>query len=69
MCESEVKAAMTEIINGTAARASFQDSQSYVIFYSQNGVSTIRWDKIAFLVIKGLADFRVSWKKSYVSLV
>ena len=32
MCESEVKAAMPEIIDGAAARISFQDSQSYVTF-------------------------------------
>ena len=32
MRESEVKAAMLKIINGTAARTSFQDSQSYVTF-------------------------------------
>ena len=34
MCESEVKAAMPKIVNGTAARTSFQNSQSYtfVIF-------------------------------------
>ena len=32
MCESEVKAAMPKIINGTAAQTSFQDSQSYVTF-------------------------------------
>ena len=32
MCESEVKAAMPEIINGTAARTSFQGNQSYETF-------------------------------------
>ena len=32
MCESEVKAAIPKFIYGTAARTSFQDSQSYVKF-------------------------------------
>ena len=32
MCESEVKAAMTEIINDTAAQTLFQDIQSYITF-------------------------------------
>ena len=32
MCESEVDAAILNIINGTATRASFQDSQSYITF-------------------------------------
>ena len=32
MRESEVKAAMSKIINGTADRSSFQDSQRYVTF-------------------------------------
>ena len=29
MCESEVKAVMAKIINGTTAQTSFQNSQSY----------------------------------------
>ena len=32
MCESKVKAAMPQIINGTAAPTLFQDSQSHVTF-------------------------------------
>ena len=32
MCDSTIKAAMPEIIYGTAALTSFQDSQSYVTF-------------------------------------
>ena len=32
MCEREVKAAMPKIINGTAARTSFEDNLSYVTF-------------------------------------
>ena len=32
MCKSEVKIAMPKIINGTAARTSFQDNRSYVTF-------------------------------------
>ena len=32
MCKSEVKAAMTKIVDSTAAQTSFQDSQSYVTF-------------------------------------
>ena len=38
LCKNEVKAAMPNIINSTAARTSFQDSQSYATFYFRNGV-------------------------------
>ena len=39
MCKSEVEAAMPKIIDSTAAPTSFQNSQSYVIFLFQSGIS------------------------------
>ena len=43
MCESEIKAAMPEIIDGTAARTSFQDSQCYVTFLFSEWRLPVSW--------------------------
>ena len=43
MCESEIKAAMPEIIDSTAARTSFQDSQCYVTFLFSEWRNPVLW--------------------------
>ena len=43
MCESEVKAATPKLINGTAARTSFQESQSYLTLLVSEWRITIKF--------------------------
>ena len=41
LCESEVKVAVQEAINGKAAWTLFQDSLSHITFHYRNGVLTV----------------------------
>ena len=59
MCEIEVEAVMPKIINRTAARTSFQDSQTHLTFlFSEWSIE--RTDYSLFILVKCILFHRIS---------